>query len=144
MSDILDFIYRYRLTVAKCEVGGELDMDEIQLLDAAGERRLRGGIEARALLRGPDLNDWAEVHEIHTSGLLCRGCPPVEEGRLLDLVLDDEERRLSYRFKARVSWAAITEDEGIELGLTFEGAPLLVRKNPLGERVPEVIQEFAA
>lgn len=144
MSELLDFLYRCRLAIAKCEAGGELDMDEIQLLGAAEQRLSRARVRARALLRGHDLNDWADVHLLGTGGLLCRGCPPAQEGQLLDVVLDDEERRLSYRFKARVTWAAFTEEEGIELQLTFEGAPLLVRKNPLGERVPDVVAAFAA
>ncbi|RMH41786.1 MAG: hypothetical protein D6689_10060, partial [Deltaproteobacteria bacterium] len=49
----------------------------------------------------------------------------------VDVVIDDDECGLSYRFKARVTWVradAATDDYVV--GLAFVGAPVLLRYAP--------------
>lgn len=144
MPSRLDLIYRYRLATAKCEAAADLDMEEIQLL----ERLERGGFptefESGGLLRGRRVNDWVRVSELGPAGLVCRDCPWMEEGQLLDVVLEDDEQHASYRFKARVVWVAEAGEAGetLDVGLRFVGAPLLVRRCTDG--MPDVVREFAA
>jgi hypothetical protein len=144
MPSRLDLIYRYRLAAAKCEAAADIDMEEIHLLEGLDRAAFPTAVETGGLLRGRRVNDWVQVSELGPAGLVCSGCPFVEEGQLLDVVLEDDEQHASYRFKARVVWVAEAGEAGktIDVGLAFVGAPLLVRRGADG--VPDVVREFAA
>jgi hypothetical protein len=136
----LDLVYQYRKLVGKCDAGLGLDVDEIISLTAlesafapeAGprpsERRFRrDAVDFSARLRGiPGLNDAVRVTELGPGGLVCRQTPYLEEGQVIEVVIDDDEVDLSYRFYARVAWMREDDGDDFAIGLEFVGVPLLV------------------
>lgn len=140
----LDLVYQYRLLVGKCEAGLGLDVDEIISLTAIesayapeprarpDERKFRRDrVDAHCRLRGAgDLNDRVRLTEIGPGGLVCRQTPFVEEGTLLEVVIDDGEVDLSYRFFARVAWLREDVGDDFALGLELVGVPVLVHYGP--------------
>lgn len=141
----LDLVYQYRKLVGKCEAGLGLDVEEILSLSAlesafapepqAGpdERRFRRDrVDTTCRLRGaPGLNDRVRLTEIGPGGLVCRQAPFVDEGTVVEVVIDDAEVDLSYRFYARVAWLREDVADDFALGLEFVGVPLLVHYGPV-------------
>jgi hypothetical protein len=143
----LDLVYQYRKLLGKCEAGLGLDVDEIISLSALessfapeprsqpdGRRFRRDRVEQSCRLRGaPGLNDRVRVDEIGPGGFVCRQAPYIDEGTMLEVVIDDAEVALSYRFNARVAW--LREDgEDYAVGLELVGVPLLVHYGPTDHR----------
>jgi len=141
----LDLIFQYRLLVGKCESGAGLDFDEIDALIAIeasfapseddvraseGRRFRRERTDFTAVLKGGPLNDRVRIAEVSPGGLVCRAAPFADEGQTLEVVIDDEELSLSYRFKARVQWLREDVGDDFQLGLQLIGIPLLVHYGP--------------
>jgi hypothetical protein len=141
----LDLVYQYRKLLGKCDAGLGLDVDEIITLtglEAAlapeaqtrpDERRFRRDrVETWCRLRGaPGLNDRVRVSDMGPGGLVCRQAPYIDEGSLVEIVLEDTERSLSYRFNARVTWLREDVGDDFAVGLQFVGVPLLVHYGPV-------------
>lgn len=130
-------IYRYRELVGKLEAGWGLDVNDMLELNALEARfAVAGGVDEerrtrRALVRlAARLRASGEpcarvgVHELGGGGLVCRRAPFVHEGRPLEVVFDT--RGLSLRFATRIVWTRRDHD-AFALGLSFVGAPILVR-----------------
>jgi hypothetical protein len=140
----LDLVYQYRKLLGKCEAGLGLDVDEIISMTALesafapepqarpDERKFRRDrVDFTCRLRGPGgLNDSVRVSEIGPGGLVCRQTPFVDEGAVIEVVIDDHELDLSYRFYAKVAWLREDVGDDFALGLTFVGVPLLVHYGP--------------
>ena len=95
-------------------------------------------------LRGIEgLNDRVRVGELGPGGLVCRQTPFVDEGRLIEVVIDDAEADLSYRFTCRVAWLREDVGDDFAIGLMFVGAPLLVHHGKT-EHVEDAIDRIAA
>ena len=155
----LDLVYQYRLLLGKCESGAGLDFDEIEALSAiealftdSGDddewrdrrRFSRETVSLPAVVRGPRLNDPVRVVDLAPGGLVCRSAPYVEEGDLVEVVIDDEELGLSYRFKASVSWLRDDEDDDYAVGLRFVGTPVLIHRNQPRARTADIADQIAA
>jgi hypothetical protein len=158
----LDLVYQYRLLVGKCESGVGLDFDEIEALGAIealfanptgddGEATLRGRrqfarerVSIQGVVRGARLNDPVHIVDLGPGGMVCRTAPYMEEGQLLEVVIDDEELGLSYRFKACVSWLRDDVDDDYAIGLRFVGTPILIHRGPQREHVDDVDAAIAA
>jgi hypothetical protein len=67
-----------------------------------------------------------KVTEISPGGLVCRAAPYADEGQTLEVVIEDLDRSLSYRFKARVQWLSDDIGDDFQLGLELIGTPVLV------------------
>jgi hypothetical protein len=129
MSTALELVYQYRQLSAKCEGDAGLDLDEIelfatleQLIDSSTQRPVA------ATLRASRFADRITVAVLGREGAICVGCDHVEDGQLVELRFEDEELSLSYRFAARVDWTRHRDDATLDVGLRWEGAPVLVRK----------------
>ncbi len=154
----LDLVYQYRAMLGKCEAGVGLEMDEVIELTAleavfATEATLprRERSEMTCVLRGAGrgdgrgeaINDRVRIGELTPGGLVCRQAPYVEEGDVVEVVIDDEAAHLSYRFKARVSWLREDVGDDFALGLAFVGTPLLVHYGA-SEHVEDAVDRIAA
>lgn len=157
----LDLVYQYRKLVGKCEAGLGLDVDEILTLTTIesafapdpqsrpDERRFRRDrVDTTCRVRGiPGLNDRVRMTEIGPGGLVCRHAPYVDEGAIVEVVIDDGEVNLSYRFYARVAWMREDVGDDFALGLEFVGLPLLVHYGPVEhseDAVDRVTEKVAA
>lgn len=142
MSTVLELVYQYRFLRGKCEAGRGLTIDEIQSLDTlealfAGQRdpdeilgcrreHAREPVDLAAQLRNRRLADKVRVVDLGPGGMVCVGAPEVADGTALEVIIDDREVGLSYRFRARVAWHREDGDDAV-LGLELIGTPLLVR-----------------
>jgi hypothetical protein len=138
----LDVVYRYRSLLAKCEAGSGLDFDEIDALTqieaafASGEPARDGrkwkriAVDMVAMVRGGDLNDRVKVAELAPGGLVVRSAPYVDEGMQIEIVIDDCDHAISYRFKARVQWLREDVGDDFALGLELVGMPVLIHYGP--------------
>jgi hypothetical protein len=165
MSTALELIYQYRQLSGKCESGAGLEVEEIEVLiaiEALFDRRAGGSgaraadslwpcqrefvreqVDLRAMLRSHRLADPVRVCALGPGGLVCRSAPQVEDGESVEIVIDDRELSLSYRFKGVVSWSR-DDDEGAVLGIRFVGTPLLVRYGPPPSVSEDALDELAA
>ena len=162
MSTTLSLVFQYRSLIAKCEAGAGLDFDEIDALatieslfernDRAADpgdvwscrrRFLREEVDLSAMLRGSKLHDRVEIVDVGPGGLVCRNAPFVDFERNVEIVIDDLELDLSYRFIAQVRRIAEESDGSCVLGLEFVGPPLLVHYGQPSE-VTEVLERIAA
>ena len=136
MRTTLELVYRYRQLMGRCEAGLGLDLDSIDALTTiealfdpenrasdqlAGER---GVLEAT--MRNESLHDRVAVVSLRPTGCTCRQAPYADEGEIVELVIEDAEKALSYRFKARVSWLRDDVNDNFALDLAFIGVPVLV------------------
>jgi hypothetical protein len=104
----------------------------------------RDRVDFTCRLRGAEgLNDRVRVGELGPGGLVCRQTPFVDEGRLIEVVIDDADADLSYRFTCRVAWLREDVGDDFAIGLTFVGAPLLVHHGRT-EHVEDAIDRIAA
>jgi hypothetical protein len=164
MGTALELVYQYRQLSGKCESGAGLDVDEIEVLitiEALFDRRGRAAVDddedlwscrrefsrervdLRGMLRSARLADPVRISDLGPGGLVCRGAPWAKAGESVEIVIDDRELSLSYRFKGVVSWSRDGED-GAVLGLTFVGLPLLVRYGPAPSVTEDDLDELAA
>jgi len=139
----LDLVFQYRTLVGKCESGVGLDFDEIDLLtrieaafapteEARDDRRFRRvAVEMEAMVRGGDLNDKVVLSELAPGGLVVRQAPYIDEGMQIEVVIDDPDADLSYRFKARVQWLREDVHDDFALGLELIGVPVLIHYGPV-------------
>jgi hypothetical protein len=162
MSTTLNLVFQYRSLVAKCESEAGLDFEEIDALatiEALFERNdnaadptdlwscrrrfLREEVDMSAMLRGTRLHDRVDIVDIGPGGLVCKGAPFVEVDRIVEIVFDDFELDLSYRFVGRVRRIEEADDGDCILGLEFIGSPLLVHYGQPSETT-EVLERIAA
>jgi hypothetical protein len=145
MATTLDLVYQYRLLIGKCQSGQGLDVDEIDALmtiealfdvqrakPGTGRCRrahTRDEVDLRATLRNKKLSDAVRVVDLGPGGMVCRNVPYLERGDQVEVVFDDDELRVSYRFHATVAWV---DDDGDDwmCGLELVGTPVLVRFGP--------------
>lgn len=139
MGTTVELVYQYRQLVGRCDAGTGLDFDEIDTLTTVesmlttqppiGEADWHTA-EAQeaiaAVLRGPRLDDDVGIVNMGPHGCVCRSAPYADEGATVELVFEDGDAAVSYRFKAQVTWL---QDDGDDfaLGLEFVGVPIQVR-----------------
>ncbi|ACY15902.1 PilZ domain-containing protein [Haliangium ochraceum] len=140
MGTNVELIYQYRQLAGRCDAGTGLDFDEIDALlrmevllasqPPIDRDNWHIGIDHRehfeAVLRGPRIHDDVAVTNLGPKGCVCRRAPFAEEGATVELMIEDSESSVSYRFKAEVRWLE-DEDDDFVLGLHFLGVPLQVR-----------------
>lgn len=139
----LDLIYQYRRLLVKCESPAGLSLEEIERFSNL-EDQLFGRIQAErpALIKSRRFQDHVLLDVIDRTGAICVGCPYLEEGQTIELRVDSDDH--SYRFAARVQWLREVGDD-YEAGLSFEGAPVLVRRHVTRELLlPEAVAAEAA
>jgi hypothetical protein len=143
VSTALELVYQYRFLRGKCEAGRGLTVDEIDALAAIealfssrldpaepyfeGRQHAREKADLPAQLRNRTLADKVRIVELSPSGMVVAQAPFVDEGVTLEIVVDDREVGLSYRFRARVAWRRDDGDEDYVLGLELLGTPVLMR-----------------
>jgi hypothetical protein len=137
MTTALELVYRYRQLAGKCDVCG-LSMEEIDLMNtieslfaergSQPRKFTREDVDLPATLRGRGNADPVRIENLAPGGLVCQRAPYLDEDEIVEVVIDDAECGLSYRFKARVTW--IREDhtsDDYTMGLQFLGQPVLLR-----------------
>jgi len=135
MTTALELLYEYRHLMGKCRSGAGLDMDEIQAVDAiealfaddAGKSEQRG---LTTVVRGARLCDEVKLESVLLDRLVVVGCPHVDASAAIEVMIDDPELLLSYRFRGTVAW---TRDDGngrLAVGIELVGVPVLVRRGP--------------
>ena len=118
-------------------------MNAIESLFRARESRRSGRprkfererVDLSASLRGRGHVDAVNIADLAPGGMVCHNAPYLEEGDTVEIVVDDGECSLSYRFKAQVSW--VRDEEESAVGLSFVGVPLLLRFSQTERRVTE-------
>jgi hypothetical protein len=148
MSTALELVYEYRHLMGKCGTGIGLTLDEIEAVEAIeglfspGASPFEGqdsGLSGHltATLRGGRRQIWDKVDLVaaRLDELELRATAFLDAGSVIELQVEDEELRLSYRFKGRV--VSIGDEEpasgighGHTLVLELVGLPLLVRRGP--------------
>ena len=127
----LDRVYQYRLLLGKAASGAGLSFDEIEALTALdpavdGRRFRREHVRLPAVVRGGKLHDAITVDDIGPGGMVCGRAPYAEIGSAVEIIIDDVELGLTYRFKARVQWTREDGDDYL-LGFAWTGTPVLLR-----------------
>ncbi|MEZ4402505.1 MAG: PilZ domain-containing protein [Kofleriaceae bacterium] len=135
----LDHVYQYRLLLGKAASGVGLSFDEIEALTALeaafaddvgpaadGRRFRRQRVALPAVLRGGKLHDAVTVDDIGPGGMVCGGAPYAEVGTAVEVVIDDVDLGLTYRFRATVAWMREDGDDYL-LGFAWSGAPVMLR-----------------
>jgi hypothetical protein len=143
MTTALELLYEYRHLMGKCRSGAGLDMDEIQAVDAI-EALFADDAAARTdtaqpsglstVVRGPRLCDEVRLESILLDRLVIAGCPYVDSAAAVEVIIEDAELLLSYRFRGQVAW---TRDDGsgrLSVGIELVGVPVLVRRGPKSTR----------
>jgi hypothetical protein len=140
MTTAVELLYEYRHLVGKCSTGEGLDMDEIQVLHTiegvfGHESASVVGGECSALITtlrgdGGKLCDEVQLFSVLLDQLILKGCPWVEAGSIIEVVIEDTELGLSYRFKGRVAWTRDDGEATLTMGLDLVGVPLLMRRGP--------------
>jgi len=147
MSTALELVYEYRHLMGKCRTGAGLTLDEIEAVEAIEGLFARGsspfgghdasGLSDRlgAILRGGRRQLWDKVELVaaRLDALELRVSTFMEIGAVIELQIEDEELRLSYRFKGRV--VSFLDEKpapggGHTVVLELVGLPLLVRRGP--------------
>ncbi len=144
MSTALHLVYQYQRLTAKCASSAGLDIDEIEALstvealfakhDHSADTDLwscrreftRERVSHRAILRGPRHSDPVTIVNLGPGGVVCNSAPYVKPGTIYELIINDHELSLSYRFKAVVLWRRDQPDGDYTIGMRLMGAPLLV------------------
>ena len=148
MITALELVYQYRYLLGKSELGAGLSMDEIDALytiaalfvgDYGGldvwrctRQFEREEVDIDARLRSADCDDPVRIVDIAPGGMVCRATPFVDENTTIELVVNDDDLGLSYRFKAIVVWLRDDVDDDFMLGLKLVGTPVLLRQGGAG------------
>ncbi len=143
MRTALELVYQYRHLLGKSELGTGLSIDEIDALytiealfvgDHGGldvwrctRQFAREKVDISARLRSADCDDPVRIVDIAPGGMVCRATPFVDENSTIELIVDDDELGLTYRFKAIVVWLRDDVDDDFMLGIELVGTPLLLR-----------------
>jgi hypothetical protein len=145
MSTALELVYEYRRLMGKCWAGSGLSMDEIEAVEAieglfAGGASPLTGVSASlsATLRGGPRHHCAGVELLSADldQLEVQATSALEAGTRIELRIEDDELRVSYRFKGRVLSMRETEPGGSHtVALELLGVPLLVRRGPKPPRL---------
>ena len=141
MRTALELAYEYRHLMGKCQSVHGLTMDEALTLDGiaalfasdAGADARKDSVDAlSATLRGRSGRtcDTVRLARVRLDQLELEGCPWIDPDTAVELIIEDAELRLSYRFKARVAWAREHKSGVTSLGLELLGVPVLVRRGP--------------
>jgi len=144
MTTALELLYEYRHLMGKCSSGAGLDMDEIQAVDAiegvfADESASEVGRESLGLTttlrsgRGK-VCDQVQLSSVLLDRLVLKGCPWIESDAVAEIVIEDPELMLSYRFMGKVAWTREEPGALLTIGLVLIGVPVLVRRGPKSER----------
>lgn len=138
MTTALELLYEYRHLMGKCRSGAGLDMDEIQALDAieavfaedaaTSDTSHLGGLTT--VIRGARLCDEVRLQSILLDRLVVAGCPDVESAATVEVIIEDPELRLSYRFRGQVAWSHDDGKGRLAVGIELVGVPVLVRRGP--------------
>ncbi len=146
MSTALELVYQYRQLAGKCEQSG-LSMEEIHVMNAiesifadrssakAKRQFGREPVSLTATLRGRKGADAVSIDNLAPGGLVCVRAPYFDEGETVEVVIDDAQCNLSYRFKAIVTWLDDDVEGDYILGLQFVGTPVLLRFGPNGQMI---------
>jgi hypothetical protein len=154
---LVELVFQYRTLSGKCELGIGLDWDEIEQLTAlesvfapsADDQRMKEGRQFRretvkldGLMRGDRIHDRVEIVELGPGGLVARNAPYVATGEEVEIVIDDEEAELSYRFRARGVWL---DDDGDDyrVGLALIGMPVRLRRVTVRPHERDVVDRIA-
>lgn len=153
MGTTLELVYKYRQLIGQCDAGCGLDLDGIDQLmtiealfasdDPASEVLASERVSIKATLRNESLDDGVTVVSMGPTGCVCRQAPYADEGETLELVIDDPEASLSYRFKAIVSSLRDDVNDDFALSLDLVGVPLLVHYGLSGD-MQSVVEQIAA
>jgi len=135
MPTTLDLVYLYRVLTGRCSAGAGLNFEEIDTLaiiegafmpdDPRGQLTCHP-VSLTAILRQSKFHDPVEVVRLGPSRCICRRAPYVDEGAVVELVIDSFDSGHSYRFKAVVT-TLDDDDDDFRLGLDFIGVPVQVR-----------------
>ncbi len=142
MTTALELLYEYRHLMGKCRSGAGLDMDEIQAVDAIEALFADDGARSDStqsdglttVVRGVKLCDEVRLDSILLDRLVVAGCPWVDSAAAIEVIIEDPELMLSYRFRGQVAW---TRDDGkgrLTVGIELVGVPVLVRRGPRAAR----------
>lgn len=138
MTTALELLYEYRHLMGKCRSGAGLDMDEIQAVDAiealfaddAGKTESDPQRGLTTVIRGSKLCDEVKLESILLDRLVVAGCPWVEASAAVEVIIDDPELLLSYRFRGTVAWTRDDDKGRLVVGIELVGVPVLVRRGP--------------
>ena len=142
MTTALELLYEYRHLMGKCRSGAGLDMDEIQAVDAiealfADDAAKSDSAQPTGLttvVRGAKLCDDVKLEAILLDRLVVAGCPWVEAAAALEVIIEDPELLLSYRFRGTVAWTREDDKGRLSVGIELVGVPVLVRRGPKNAR----------
>jgi hypothetical protein len=133
MSTAVESVYELRQLLARCQSPAGLDMAEIEAMVALEAEFAGPGTQVRAVdlvarVRSGSNEDRVQLVAVGPSAMALTGAPYLDDGALVELLIDDDGAGHSYRFKGRV--AALDDDEGDLYRARIEliGAPLLLRK----------------
>jgi hypothetical protein len=142
MSTALELVYEYRALLGKSRGGAGLTLDEIETVEAIEGLFAVGAMPATcggvvATLRGgpKKMTDQVELSSIGLERVLVKVGVFLEPGAPVELQVEDDELRLSYRFPARVT--SIHGDPlaaAHEVSIELVGIPLLIRRGPKIDR----------
>lgn len=138
MTTALELLYEYRHLMGKCRSGAGLDMGEIQAVDAIealfaddaakSDTAKPGGLTT--VVRGIKLCDEVRLESILLDRLVVAGCPWVEAAAPVEVIIEDLELALSYRFRGTVAWTREDGKGRLSVGIELVGSPVLVRRGP--------------
>ena len=144
MTTALELLYEYRHLMGKCSSGAGLDMSEIEVVDAiegvfsdeAAGQVGRESLGLSTVLRSDSgkLSDTVQLFSVLLDRLILKGCPWLEDGAAVEVVIDDPELLLSYRFRGEVAWCCEEDGDRQTVALTLVGVPVLVRRQARSER----------
>jgi hypothetical protein len=142
MSTALELVYEYRALLGRGRAGAGLTMDEIETVEAIEGLFAVDAVPfepaglAATVRGGPrKLADKVELASVGLSRVSVKAAAFLEPGARLELVVEDEELRLSFRFMGVVR--SIHGDPSApahDVTLDLVGVPLLVRRGPRVER----------
>jgi len=125
MKDVLHAIYECRMLAAKCKLGVELSLDEIDKLSFAERSLQLASADQNAEIRHRGNSYFARLSEFGPRGATCDHFPRLDREAIIEIVIEDFG--FVYRFKAKVRSTKQLGAHSTSAYLAFVGAPLLVR-----------------
>jgi hypothetical protein len=150
MVTTLELVYEHRRLAGKCGSGVGLSIEEIQTLTtleslfATDDELARHRVELAALLRGEDLWDRARIVAMGPSGIDLRSGATLSRGDAIEILIEDDELALSYRFRGVVGRTRAQADGTVEASIDFVGLPLLCRRGPKSDEAAVAAAESRA